>query len=130
MPSKEFNPAEFAATIQRMRAGADASAEEAKPAFDPLAAAEHQLEAMAGRRPSSYEQALEHHGFFFVPAHQLPVALGQAPHQEGCWYHRGLRFAFTPTSLCTTFRGPEDFDAFVRDQKAKRAPRPALVLTR
>lgn len=116
MPRPEFNPAEFAATLNRIKEGKDM--ENPKPDFDPALAREHKLAAMGGRNPDTFEQALRYHHFFFVPAHKLTVLPGSQVPTEGMWYHRGLRFAFSPSSLAMEFPGgPESFDQFIRQQK-------------
>jgi hypothetical protein len=111
--------AEFLATLNRVRRGDDLAARP-RPALDARLRAEHLDAAAEGRKPDSYKQALEWHGFAFTPPEKLrPMSNGEA-HKEGLWWNLRLRMAFTETDLTTTFRGPEDLDKFLRGQKLLR----------
>jgi len=121
-PRKEPDPAELAATLARMREGTDFGQTALRPAYDAREWRERDEAARAGRRPESYRQALEYHGFVYWPPHLLPPDPHGRPRTEGLWRHKGLRFALGETQVARDFPGgPEQLDQWLRDQKkAKR----------
>jgi hypothetical protein len=113
--------AEFLATQDRLRRGDDLGAN-SRPHFDPKQAREVKAAEMRGIALDVFRQALEYHGFVFEQRARM-VTTGSEPGHvttEGMWVHYQLRFAYHPSDLPRLFRGPEDFDKFIREQKAMR----------
>lgn len=88
---------------------------EFKPKFDPKQARELRDDLAQGRKPDSYKQCLENHGFTWHPFNRRND--GQV---EAQWRHAGLRCSFTEDDLTTGFRSPEELDRWLRSWKLSR----------
>lgn len=106
---------ELEATLQRIRAGKDASADNPTPLFDQKLHREVVAQSMGGRKPDSYRSVLEFHGFVFHP--RVPLATGGF---ESQWRHRSLRFSFNDQNVVAEFKSPEDLDTWLRTMKAAK----------
>lgn len=122
MPAKEFNPVELAATLGRMQAGTDASAEVPQPLVDPKLAAEVRKQAAGGRNEIAYVPVLEYYGFECFPVGTLAHADGM-PKMENEWRSDVYHLAFTSYDLLTMFRSPEDFDTWMKEYRQKKLMR-------
>ena len=129
-PKKEFNSAEYHATLVRMLAGQDAAAENPQPGFDPQLYRDVRAEAVRGRRIEDYRPALEAEGFEFFPARALSTWADGQPKTEPEWRSRRLRMAFTETDILTMFRGPEDFCQWCERQQMERRMRASGLVLR
>ena len=128
-PDKELNPAEFAATLARMRERSDAAFENPQPGFDPYLYREVRADAAQGRNPADYKTAMEAQGFEFLPVEALLPWDDGKPKTEGEWRSSRLRLAFTESDLVTMFRGPEDFFLWCEKLKLqKRAAKSRLLI--
>jgi hypothetical protein len=114
-----FNPAEFSATMDRLRNGQGFGDGPVRPEFDPAQHREMVSEAVHGRRIDEFRQALERAGFKFYPAGSIPPgceANGTMPARplvEGQWRRpptRNLKtpLAMTDAQVTSWFTGPEE----------------------
>lgn len=112
--------AAFEATVDRIRRNEDFSKLNPRPAIDEKQRAELLADQCQGRTDELYRQCLTYHGFKWFEVQQLPMLEGGVYRREGEWRHIGLRIAFTPTELASSFPGgPESLDRYIRDEKGK-----------
>jgi hypothetical protein len=120
-PSKVFDAAEFARTIERVRQGQDLTAPQ--PIFDPKQHQDAVAEAVRGRKIADYRQALGNGGFTYWPPNALPTLQDGRKQTRGLWRNNYLRKAFTTEDVLAWFETPEDLWKWIQKQKAKHARR-------
>lgn len=117
MGRPRFDPAEYRRTLERVAQREGFGDSPAIPGFDPKQHAELMEAAAQGRKPEDYRQVMEAHGFLRIPA---GVMLNGRPVPQAIWRREwpelNLKYAFTDQDLVTGYRGPEDFDAWLREQ--------------
>lgn len=134
MADSKFDEAEFLRTLEKVAADKDiADWSNPAPRFDPQVAKDVRDEKLRGNKIGRYKQALEGHGFQWVPPKALGVWNNGAPHQEGMWIHPDydLQLAFTSDDVLQLFpgtTGPEDLWNWVTDKKQRLAARRAGLL--
>ena len=125
MANSNFDPAEFARTVERIANEEDKG--EIRPRFDPQVHKDVREDALRGRKIGEYRQALENLGFHFIPAHRLNEVLGGwsdgSPHREGMWIHPDydLQLAFTSDDILAHFSSPQNFWEWVHEQQVRTA---------
>lgn len=128
--SSTFNPAEFSATMDRLRNGQGFGDGPVRPDFDPLQHREHVTEAVHGRRVEDYRQALERAGFRYYPMGSIPPgceasgAMPDRPLIEGQWRrppsrHIKTALALTDAQVTSWFSGPEEFWRWMQEMATK-----------
>jgi hypothetical protein len=134
-PRGQFNPSEFAATIERLRASmGHGDMGTLRPDFDPKLDADVAADAVRGRRIEDYKVALEALGFRYTPAERLPPYRDQwgrvvGFHTDGEWRCERLRAAFTDREVLRRFASPEEFVTWMEQVvTAKRLAASGLYL--
>lgn len=130
-----FDPAEFARTLERVAADRDADGW-GPSKDDPKLRKDVRDDAIRGRKIDDYRQALEAVGMRWVPAAKLNLLLGGwndgTPHRVGMWIHPDyhLQCAFTEDDILTHFPGgPEQFfNWMVNRQRRLAAQQAGLIL--
>jgi len=113
--------------LERIRRREDHGFQVQQPDFDPKQRREMVAEMSDGRTEEQFLQVLRYFNFRWRPSLTLPMVDGVRA-QEGRWENAKLRMAFTPEDLTTGFPGgPAQFDAWVRDQVARRRMQRARV---
>lgn len=108
-------------TIGRIRRAEDHGSLNPRPALDEKQLQEFQEEQRQGKTDEPFRQCLAYHKFRWFEVQELPMLEGGVYRREGEWRHIGLRLAFTPTDLASSFPGgPETLDTYVRDLLAQR----------
>lgn len=86
-----------------------------KPSFDPQLHRDVVDSFARGRKPESYKQCLENHGFTWYPHN---IRSDGTPEPQ--WRNARIRAAFNEQDLVTQFPSPEDLDRWIRSWKASR----------
>lgn len=116
----QFDPAEFARTLDRVAQGKDASSETMRPKFDPQVRKDVADEAIRGRKIEDFHRALEQNGWVYVPSHLLPPYKNGMPQPVGLWKHP-IVGALTEEDITSMFPGgPEEFDFWTKDIAFKK----------
>lgn len=113
-------------TLRKISRDTDFGAVNQQPEIDRKQQAEFMGVQQQGRTSEIYRQALEYHGFVWVPVEKLRMLPGLVTTLEGQWRWPNMkqaRLAFTPTDLTTGFPGmagtspAEQLDKYLRDYK-------------
>lgn len=118
--AKQFNPAEFAATLQRVAGGVDHGQSNAQPAFDAAMHAEVVEACLQGRKIEDYKQALESQGFSYYPPALLARWGNGERKTEGEWRNTQMKMAFTDRDVLSCFITPESLWTWCETQRLMR----------
>lgn len=124
-PSKQFDPAEFRRTLDRMAEGNDFGQTDFRPEFNPRLQEEVARECIHGRRIEDFKKALEAQGFEYTPPHLLPVWNNGLPRTEGEWRCTALQMSFTEENILSMFDSPQVFWEWAESRKNLRKIRAA-----
>jgi len=128
-PQKTLDMPQFLETLGRMAQGRDHGSVPQRPDKDAKVERDVIDSFVQGRKIEDYKQALEYHGFIYVPADRLPTLRDGTRATEGQWRSVSLRMAFTENEVLAHFpRGPEEFDVWCQGQLRARAARSGLIL--
>ena len=111
--TKKFDPKLFDESYERVRQNRDHGLVNPRPKFDPQQHTEHRDNHVQNRAIDDYRAVLEHHGFSYLPDHQLMLR-GMSPTGSGRWTNWDTEDAFSNDDIMSMFPTPEEFDKWFR----------------